>query len=200
MARRVEERDLPSVVLDLVGADVLRDAACLGLDDGRLTDRIEQRRLTVVDVPHDRYHRRARDELVLGVLEDLRLGLFLIGEVLDRHLALQLGRDELDFLVRQRLRRRPHLAEVHQDLDDLPHLHAERLGEVADSDARLDGRRPGGRDDLARLSRPGRLRAVALLASVARPRSGLIDDDAPLAPLARASLAGPHRAVWPVGS
>ena len=35
VARRVEERDLAAVVLDLVGADVLRDPAGLGLDDRR---------------------------------------------------------------------------------------------------------------------------------------------------------------------
>ena len=33
VARRVEERDPAAVVVDLVGADVLRDAAGLGLDD-----------------------------------------------------------------------------------------------------------------------------------------------------------------------
>ena len=46
--------------LGLVRADVLRDAAGLGLDDGRRADRVEQRRLAVVDVAHDRDDRRAR--------------------------------------------------------------------------------------------------------------------------------------------
>ena len=41
VARRIEERDLPAVVLDLVGADVLRDPTSLGLNDGRLADCIE---------------------------------------------------------------------------------------------------------------------------------------------------------------
>jgi hypothetical protein len=47
--------------------------------------------------------------------------------VLDRDLALDLRRDQLDLVVAQRLRRRAHLAEAHQDLDDLRHRHAERL-------------------------------------------------------------------------
>ena len=42
MARRVEEGDAPAVDGRLVGADVLRDAAGLGRDDGRLADRVEQ--------------------------------------------------------------------------------------------------------------------------------------------------------------
>ena len=42
VARRVEERDLPAVDLGLVGADVLRDPAGLGLDDRGLADRVER--------------------------------------------------------------------------------------------------------------------------------------------------------------
>ena len=48
------------------------------------------------------------DEVVLGVLEDLGL-VVLVGGVLDRDLALDLGGDQLDLLVGERLRRRPHL-------------------------------------------------------------------------------------------
>ena len=143
---RVEERDPAVVVLDLVRADVLRDAAGLGLDDRGLADRVEQRRLAVVDVAHDRDDRRARDEIRLGVLEDLGL-LVLLGGVLDRDLALQLGGDQLHLLVGERLRDRPHLAEVHEDLDDLRHRNAERLREVADRDAGLNSHRPGRGDD-----------------------------------------------------
>ena len=58
VARRVEEGDAPAVVVDLVGADVLRDPAGLGLDDRALADRVEERRLPVVDVAHDRDDRR----------------------------------------------------------------------------------------------------------------------------------------------
>ena len=53
VARRVQEGDLAAVVVHLVGADVLGDAA--GLARGHLggADRVEQRRLAVVDVAHD---------------------------------------------------------------------------------------------------------------------------------------------------
>ena len=72
VARRVEEGDLPAVDVGLVGADVLRDPAGLGLDDGRLADRVEQRRLAVVDVAHDRDDRRPRLQRLVGVVERLR--------------------------------------------------------------------------------------------------------------------------------
>ena len=143
VARRVEEGQLPAVDLGLVRADVLRDAAGLGLDHGRGADRVEQCRLAVVDVAHDRDDRRARREVRLGVLDDL--GLVLVGRVLDRDLALDLGRDQLDLVVGERLRRGPHLAEAHQGLDDLRHRHAERGREVLDGDARLDRDGPGRR-------------------------------------------------------
>ena len=138
VAGRVEERDLAAVDVGLVRADVLRDAAGLGLHDGRLADRVEQGRLAVVDVAHDRHDRRTRDEILLGVLERRRLDL-LVGRVLDRDLALDLGGDHLDLLVGERLGRGPHLAEVHEDLDELGHRDAERLREVLDRDAGLDG-------------------------------------------------------------
>ena len=86
VARRVEERDLAAVDVDLVGADVLRDAAGLGGDDARVADRVEQRRLAVVDVAHDRDDRRPRLEGVIRVVELLGL-LLLVGGVLDRDLA-----------------------------------------------------------------------------------------------------------------
>ena len=144
VARRVEERDLAAVVLGLVRADVLGDSAGLGLDDGGLADRVEQRRLAVVDVAHDRDHRRPRDEILLGVLVDLR-ELVLLGDVLDGDLALDLGGDQLHGLVRERLRDRDHLAEAHHDLDDLGRRHAERLGQVLDGHAGRDRDRAGRR-------------------------------------------------------
>ena len=168
VARRVEERDPATVEVGLVRADVLRDPAGLGRDDARLADRVEQRRLAVVDVTHDRHDRRARLERLLGVVEGLRLDVVVVG-VLDRHLALELGRDQLHLVVGERLRRGLHRVEVHQQLDDLRHRDAERLREVAQRDARLDGDRPGRRDDLARLPGPAVGRAVARALALALP-------------------------------
>ena len=50
-------------------------------------------------------------EVFLRVLVRLRLEL-LVGRVLDRHLALQLGGEQLDLLVGERLRRRLRRAEA----------------------------------------------------------------------------------------
>ena len=194
VARRVEEGELPSVDLGLVGADVLRDPAGLCLHDSRRADRVEQRRLAVVDVAHDRHDRRARREVCLDVLDDLLL--LVVGGVLDRHLALDLGGDQLDLLVRERLRGSPHLAEAHQDLDDLRHLHAERGGQVLDGDAGLDRDGPGRLR--GRLRARGRLLgAVARGARVAAACRAALDHDAPAsAPLAAAARA--NRTVWSV--
>src|SRR5437016_10902010 len=49
--------------------------------------------------------------------------------------------DQLDLLVGEGLRRGLHHAEAHQALDDVLHRNAERLREVADTDARLDRNR-----------------------------------------------------------
>ena len=65
VARRVEEGEHLAVVAHLVGADVLGDAAGLPGGDLRLTDRVEQRGLAVVDVAHHRDHRRAVGEIGL---------------------------------------------------------------------------------------------------------------------------------------
>jgi hypothetical protein len=91
----------------------------------------------VVDVAHDGDHGRARDQVLVRVVVLLGLEL-LLGRALDRDLASELDADDLDLLVRERLRRGPHLTEIHQDLDQLRHLDAERLRKVLDRDSRLD--------------------------------------------------------------
>jgi hypothetical protein len=183
VARSVEEGHEAAVVLHLVGADVLSDPAGLGLDDGRLSNRVEQSRLPVVDVAHDRDHGRARDEVLGLVLVDLGLELLLVG-VLDLHLALELGGDELDRVVGERLRDRDHLADVQHDLDDLRHGHAQRRRKLLDGRAGVHDRRPG---------RCGGSRLLgALLGCLARgsrvlawPGGLRVDDDSALATAGR---------------
>ncbi|MND31077.1 hypothetical protein D3C80_216170 [compost metagenome] len=72
MAGGVDEGDLLTVLLDLVGTDVLGDAAGLTGHDIRLTDGVEQRGLAVVDVTHDRNDRRARYHFarIVGLVKD----------------------------------------------------------------------------------------------------------------------------------
>src|SRR5579862_3734679 len=201
VARRVEECDLPAVDVDLVRADVLRDAARFRLDHLRVPNRVEQRRLAVVDMAHDGDDRRPRCQRLLRIVEGLRRVL-LVGGVLDLHLPLQLGGDELDLVVGERLCRGAHLAEPHQDLDQLRHGHAQRLREVADGDARLDGDGAGRlrRRLLARLARCAVLAAARLAAVLTGTCSLVVDDDAPAPSRGAAAAAGAERTVGPVAS
>ena len=204
MARRVEERDGAAVVADdrLVGADVLRDAAGLAGDDARLADRVEQARLAVVDVAHDRDDRRARDEILGRVVEGL-LGRDLVGGARDRDLALELGADHLDGLVRERLRDADELAEAHHDLLDLRGRDAQCGREVLDRDAGADGRGTrGGRNLFAALGAVLAAAATAALARVAlRARGCRVDHDAAATAELRAAL-GPRdaRAAGRIGA
>ena len=66
VARRVDERDLVAGRRShLVGADVLGDAASFACRHIGRTNRIEQRSLAVIDVAHDRHHRRARQRQIV---------------------------------------------------------------------------------------------------------------------------------------
>ena len=62
VAGRVDERDLAVAHVCLVGADVLGDPAELAGDHVGLADRVQELRLAVVDVAHDRDDRRARHQ------------------------------------------------------------------------------------------------------------------------------------------
>ena len=130
VARRIQERDQPVVDLHLVGADMLRDAACLPAGDIRLTDRVQKRGLAVVNVAHDAHHRRTGFHLVLvffGLLQELG----------DHILRLFLGaqdivfqRDLLRFLKRDLGVRRIDLTLDKKLLDDLGSILLHGLGEV----------------------------------------------------------------------
>src|SRR5262249_47613250 len=95
----------------------------------------------------------------------------------------------------QRLGRGLHRAETHQQLDDLRHRNTKRLREVAERDARLDGRGTGRRLDLARLARRAVRRAVArpLTLAGAGAAAAAFDDDAP--PALGAAAARSDRSV-----
>ncbi len=60
VTRSIEEGDLAALGIDLVGADVLGDAAGLALGHVGGADRVEQLGLAVVDVTHDGDDRRPR--------------------------------------------------------------------------------------------------------------------------------------------
>ena len=148
VARRVDERDPVVVPVDLVGADVLGDAAGLAGHDVGRADAVEQQRLAVVDVAHDGDDRRARPLVGLVLLVLLlevagqQLGLLLLAGVDQAHVGADLGREELDHVVGQRLGRHDHLALQQQEADDVAGAAVELGPEVAGGRAALD-------DDLA---------------------------------------------------
>ena len=183
--------------LGLVRADVLRDAAGLTGGDGRLADGVEQRRLAVVDVAHDRDDRGPRGEIVGIVLEELLLVL-LVGGVADDDLALDLAGDELHRVVAERLRDGHHLAEGEHDLDDLCRRDAQGRGEILDRDARLDDDRTVGLDLVTALAAAAGAGGTTAGGAHGRARSTAVNDDAALA-LAGHCTTGAHGAARRTG-
>ena len=122
VARRVDERQRLTALVDLIGADVLGDATGLAGDDVGRADLVEQGRLAVVDVTHHRDHRRPRllVLLVVGVVEQrLELDLLLLARLDEEDLGADLEGEQLHLIVRQRHRRRHHLAVVEQEAHDV---------------------------------------------------------------------------------
>jgi hypothetical protein len=60
---RIQEHHAAAVDVDRVRTDVLRNAARFAFGDLGLTDRVEQGRLAMIDVTHDRDDRRAWREI-----------------------------------------------------------------------------------------------------------------------------------------
>ena len=166
----------------LVGADVLGDAAGLALADVGVADRVQQARLAVVDVTHDRDDRRPEHEVVLvaGVLavgdgEAVEQLAVLLLRADDLHLVVHLGAEQLEDLVGDRLRRGDHLAEVEQHLHQRGRVGVDLVGEVGQR------RTAGELDDLA----------AALRQADAADRGGLHRVELlALLPLRLATLAG----------
>ncbi len=130
MARCIEERDPALVGLDRIGADMLGNTTRLAGRNVRAPDIVEQRRLAVVDVSHDRYDGRSTN-LVACFLH-------LRGEQLlvDVRVRYRLG-DMAEFLDHQRRRilvddlvDRNHRAHVEQYFDDLVALNGKPFGEL----------------------------------------------------------------------
>ena len=127
-------------LLDLVGADMLGDAARLAGDDIGLADRVEERRLAVVDVAHDGDHRGARLEILdrVGGDEQARLDVGL-GDAADA-VAHLLG-DDLGGVGVDHVGRLDQLALLHHQLDHVHGALRHAVGELLDGD-RLGDRSP----------------------------------------------------------
>ena len=133
---------------DLVGADVLGDAAGLFLADVGLADGVQQSGLAVVDVTHDGDHRRTTLQiglvaLVLAVaqVEGLQQLAVLVLGGHDLDLVVHLAAEQLQRVVADRLGGGDHLAEVEQRLHQSGRVGVDLLGEVGQ---RRAARQPDG--------------------------------------------------------
>ncbi|CAL2071472.1 hypothetical protein GPN2_22113 [Streptomyces murinus] len=143
VTRGVDEGDRAVLAVDvgrdLVGTDVLGDAAGLARDDVRLADGVEESGLTVVDVTHDGHDRRTDDQVFLGalVLAELQvegleqLAVLLLGAD-DLNRVVHLAGEQVQRLVGDGLRRGDHLAEVHHDRDEGRRVGVDLLREVGE--------------------------------------------------------------------
>src|SRR6266545_4696626 len=142
VARRVDERHQAPVLAgpDLVGTDVLGDAAGLGRDHVGVADGVQQLGLAVVDVAHDRHHRWARLQVLVAVGLGVLPALDLVQDVgLARVDDLDPGADLLGEqghgLVRHRLGGGQHLAHLHEQPDQVAGGLADAVGEILHGDA-----------------------------------------------------------------
>jgi hypothetical protein len=138
VTRRIDERDLLAALLDLVGADMLRDASGLAGGDAGLPDRIEQRGLAVVDMAHHGHDRRPRHQMrtLVGrrveAFLDVRLGdpLGGVAHILDDELG-QVGVDDVTGLHQLPL--------LHQEHDHVRSLLGHAVGELLERDRLRNG-------------------------------------------------------------
>ena len=143
VARRIDERDLMIGNAHDGSADVLRNAAGLAFGNAGVADGVKQRRFAVVNVAHDRNHRRTRLKVFLAVvIHDRKL---FLGRH-DAHLAAHVVSNKLNKLIGHGLRKRKHLTKHEQALDHIVGLHAKQLGELGNR---------GTLGDLGRRSRQG---------------------------------------------
>ncbi len=93
VTRRVDERDFLIAFFDFVGPDVLGDPASFTGDDIDSDQRVQQRRLAVIDVAQERDDRRTRGQ---------RVGIFILDVKLSDHFVFE--RLELrEFQVRRQV-------------------------------------------------------------------------------------------------
>src|SRR5664280_2178500 len=141
VARRVDEGDQPFLAGDLgahlVGPDVLGDPARLAFGHPGGPDGVEQLGLAMVDVTHDRDHRRPGDQLDVVVVvaaelevEPLQQLAVLVLRTDDRHLIAELYAEQLQGLIRAGLGRGHHLAQPEQHLDQRARIGVDLVREV----------------------------------------------------------------------
>ena len=172
VAGRVEEHDALAGLLagaHQVGADVLRDAAGFAFGDAGLADRVEQRRLAVIDVAHDRDDRPARDQ-VLRIGGLVALGGDFLFEAARFDLGAEAGGERLrGFEIDRRVDGHHHAA-IEQRLQRVLDADFEAIGEILHRHA--FGERDGARDRRRRGRRGRLLRTLQRIALLRRLQAG----------------------------
>ena len=129
--RSIEEGDDAARRLHVISTDVLRDAARFTRSDLGAADVVQQRRLTVVDVPHDRHDRRTRHGRVLlrtfFQFAQQRFGV--IGLRRNRLVAHFFHKKHRGILIKH-LVDRHHLPHLHQNLYDFGRLHSHLVRQI----------------------------------------------------------------------
>ena len=184
VTRRVQEHDAAAARRrHQVGADVLRDTAGFALGDTGLADRVEQRRLAVIDVAHDRDHRRPRDH-VFRIGGFVALGDDFLFETAGFDLGAKTRGERLGGLEVDRRVDRHHQAAIEERLQRVLDADLETIRQVLHRHAFREG--DGARD---RRRRRGCLRLLRALQRLALLR-GL---ETRRRPLLRTELLLPHR-------
>lgn len=133
VAGRIDEGDLLTVLLHLIGADMLGDATGFAGDYVGMTDGVEQRGLAVVDMAHDGNDGRARNQfaIVVGHVEDAEF------DVGFRHAPDRMAEfagDDFGKVGVDDVARLHHLAFLHQVLDDVDGAFGHALRQLLNGD------------------------------------------------------------------
>ena len=129
------EGDHATLGLDVVGTDMLRNAAGFARSHLGAADVVQQRGLAVVDVTHHGHHRRTRQLLGVGMLlADVQQGFRIVQLGGERLVAHFFHHDHGGFPV-QHLVDGHHLAELHHLLDDLGCLDGHLVRRVGHRDS-----------------------------------------------------------------
>ncbi len=133
VAGGVDEGDLLAVMLDLIGTDMLRDAAGFAADHVGIADGVEQRGLAVVDMAHDGDDRRARlhGGFIVLDIEDAGFNVR-FRDALDG--MAEFRRDEFCKVGVDDVARLHHLAFLHQVLDDVDGAFGHALRQFLNGD------------------------------------------------------------------
>ncbi len=134
----VKERDfLVALDRNLIGADMLGDAAGLAGNDVSLTNGVEKGRLAVIDVAHDGHDGRTGKAVAFRIV-DAKHALFDIrlGNALDR--MAEFARDEFCRVGVDGLGCGHHHAKLHEFFDNLAHAFGHAVGKLLNGDGLRD--------------------------------------------------------------